>query len=155
MDREVNIIDVAGLKRERVDQFGRLISAKEKREPVLIMNRSGAYKFTRREEAEKMEKANLAIILTPADKDYVKGTKMALGVQEGVKPGDFIQSRGKYVAVEDIGKFDVESVIKESQEVVAEYIEKEAKGLLKPQEMPKDQDMFAGRIRRRNFFRES
>lgn len=150
MDREVNIVETANLKKERVDEFGRLISDKEKKKPILIQNRWGSYKFVRREDAEMMEKQHIGVILTPADPDYEKGTKLALGVHEGTKPGDVIQSFGKYVAVEDIGKLDVDAIIKESHEDVAEYKEKKEKGLLKKEELPLDKETFYGKIRRRN-----
>lgn len=83
--------------------------------PTLIRNEAGAYKFVPREVAENMEANHAAIIMRPSDPDYVKATKLAVGVFGGFKKGEVIQVGGEAVRPQDIGAFDSDAVIQAAE----------------------------------------
>ena len=154
MPKEAEITIDPNVKRQRVDEFGRLVGRIPGKDSVLVQNRWGRYTNTDEETAKDMEKRHLGVILRPSDPDWSKARAMSIGHQEGVTPGQVIQMNGQYVAVEDIGKFNREVFLKEGEEILSEYKDKEEKGTLKKEEQAVDMTTFAGKTRRRSVWAE-
>ncbi len=103
---------------QAVDDQGRVIVKANRREPVLIMNEPGSFKYVPREIAEVMEKKGTAVILTARDPNYVESVKLAIGRWDGWKQGEVIQVKGKPVEPKDIGKFDSDTLVADAEAAV-------------------------------------
>ena len=101
-------------------------------EPVLIQNDHNSYTFVRAERAEDMCREKKAVIMQPNDPDFVRGTKLAMGVDPDGQfaKGQMIQRFGKPVGIEDIGYFDVDQTIKAAEELAATLKADEKTGLV-------------------------
>lgn len=116
-------------------------------DPVLIQNYLEAYFFVRAEIAEEMERMNKAVIMQGNDPAYLRAVHIAMGLDPDgkFKKGEGIQRHGEIVGVEDIGRFDVESVLAEAKAMVAGLKADDKTGLV-TEDLP-DPDSFAGRKR--------
>lgn len=137
---------------QELDANHRVIDNKANRRPTLIQNDFNQYKFVPREVAEEMVKAHKAVIIEVHDgEEYVKGTKLALGVWQGFKPGEMIQMNGKAVPVEDIGKLDTKSIIQKAEEAVKQFSADKEAGIVPVKELPPSLATFAGKKRANRF----
>ena len=122
------------------------------RTPTLIQNESNQYKFVPRELALELEKAHKAVILTPRDgEEFVRGTKLAMGIWDGFKPGEMIQIHGKPMGVDDIGRFNPADTIEEAKALVEKYKTDKKSGLVVEVDDKFDPLTFEGKKRERRF----
>ena len=147
-ETQTSITVEPGLRPELAYRDGEPVKAKSKK-PVLIQNKANSYKFVSEENAKQMIKDHEAVEVLPSDPDFLDGTKKALGFWENKKPHETIQMGGKFVTVEEIGKLNIDDMIKAAEKAVKDY--GEGKLIIPVNKMPAALETFAGKKHNRRF----
>lgn len=116
-------------------------------EPVLIQNKKNSYTFARAKDVVMGVRENKMVILQPADEEYIRAVKLALGVDPDgqIKKGEVIQRFGQCVIAADIGAYNAEATIEAAEQLVKNLEANKDSGLI-TENLP-DPATFEGKVR--------
>ena len=132
----------------RTHAEGRPVQGKDKT-PTLIQNTVGSYKFVPRWLADEIVAKHEAVVLKKTDPEYMDAFRLAVGMFEGFKKGEVVQIAGKAVRAEEIGKADVEALIKAAEAEVEKLSDSKTGKIVVVKDLPTGAARFQERVRNR------
>jgi len=137
-----------GIKPERTHVDGIPVKGQKDKTSVLIQNSSNQYTFAPRYLANRLIREHKAVAIDASyGEEYVKGVRLALGIQPDVSAAQFVQMNGKFVHASEIGKLDVQGVLDAAEAEVKKYDLDKKSGIITTAELPAGADTFAGKKR--------
>lgn len=144
----LNAVIAPGIKSQRTHVDGVPIKGLRDKTPVLIQNQSSQYTFVPRYLADELVASHKAVVIDATyGEEYISGVRLALGMKDGVGASEFCQINGKFVHASEIGKLDVQAILKAAETAVKKYEADKKSGLITNGQLPPGPESFAGKKR--------